>query len=403
MQKQIGGVLLVAGTCLGSGIIALPMVLANLGIISSIALMFVIWAVVYYTSLISIELNLQAGTGLALGALGRRFSGRGAELLGNVCLKILSYSLLAVYLYGGSSVFKELILTYLGLDYSFNAIAAGYVLLVFAILLAPIYWIDHCNRILFLSLMGVIGILTFGLATTVKWSHLPLFSSHSHELSAWIPVIPVVFTSFGFQVIFHTLTNYCDKDPKVLKRVFFWGSLIPAIVYILWTVTILSVIFHHNPDFYLQMMKGGVEVGELIQVLSQVAAWPVIQVIVWWISLFAIITSVIGVGIGLFDSLNKILSQYIPQERSRKIIAALITMLPPYFAVIYISNAFIAVLGFAGMILAVIAILLPVYLFWKIKITHLHYPELNKKWLIWLSVIAAIIVIISEGITQSLT
>ncbi|AFD19820.1 putative amino acid permease [Rickettsia slovaca str. D-CWPP] len=60
--------MLISGTCIGSGMIALPMVLAKLGYnTSSIILMFVIWFIIYYTSLINLELNLQAGKGLTLG------------------------------------------------------------------------------------------------------------------------------------------------------------------------------------------------------------------------------------------------------------------------------------------------------------------------------------------------
>ena len=33
MQKLIGSILLISGTCIGSGMIALPMVLAKLGIV----------------------------------------------------------------------------------------------------------------------------------------------------------------------------------------------------------------------------------------------------------------------------------------------------------------------------------------------------------------------------------
>ncbi|MFV9936287.1 MAG: aromatic amino acid transport family protein [Rickettsia endosymbiont of Haemaphysalis japonica] len=67
MQKLIGAILLIAGTCIGHGMIALPMVLAKLGIIPSIILMFIIWFIMYYTSLINLELNLQAGKGLTFG------------------------------------------------------------------------------------------------------------------------------------------------------------------------------------------------------------------------------------------------------------------------------------------------------------------------------------------------
>lgn len=50
----------------------------------------------------------------------------------------------------------------------------------------------------------------------------------------------------------------------------------------------------------------------------------------------------------------------------------------------YLSNKIsiymqLMVLGFAGMILAFFAVIMPVYLFWKVKIDKLHYPELENK------------------------
>ena len=104
MQKQIGATMLVAGICIGSGMIALPMVLAKIGIIPSILLMLLMWAIIYYSALINLETNLQAGKAMSLGDLGRKFSGKIAELIGTTSFKILSYALLAVYIYGGSSI-----------------------------------------------------------------------------------------------------------------------------------------------------------------------------------------------------------------------------------------------------------------------------------------------------------
>ncbi len=176
MYKQIGAVLLVAGTCIGSGMIALPMVLAKLGLIPSILLMVTIWFIMYYTSLINLELNLQAGQGLSLGALGRCFSGRTAELIGTISLKLLSYSLLAVFIYGGSSILQELIASKMGVEYSFGNIATCYALIAIALLLLPIKLIDYFNRILFVGLLVVVAILLAGLAITINWSELPLFS-----------------------------------------------------------------------------------------------------------------------------------------------------------------------------------------------------------------------------------
>lgn len=397
MNRKIGAILLVAGTCIGSGMIALPMVLAQLGIIPSILLMLFIWYIMYYTSLVNIELNLQVGSGQTLGNLGKFFSGNIAKYIGIISLKLLSYSLLAVFIYGGSSILQTLISSKLGWQYSFEWIATWYTLVTILILMFPIKLIDYCNRLLFIGLLAVVAILILGLVATIEWSNLPLVADHYSDLSIWAALLPVVFTSFGFQVIFHTLTNYCHNDSKMLKSAFFWGSLIPAIVYILWTCSILSTVYHQNPDFYNQMIAGQAQVGQLIEVLSEISHLTYIQFLVWCISFLAITTSVLGVGVGLCDALEEMLSARISHPVKRNFIASLLTVLPAYLVVMYVPNAFIAVLGFAGMILAIIAILLPVYLLTRVaKNREFHYPELSQTWLIVLSVIVGVLVIVSE-------
>lgn len=112
--------------------IALPLVLAKIGLIPSVLLMVGMWFIMYYTSLVNLELNLQAGRGLSLGALGRFFSGRTAELIGTISIKLLSYSLLAVFIYGGSSVLQELMASKMTLHYSFDTIATWYALISIA-------------------------------------------------------------------------------------------------------------------------------------------------------------------------------------------------------------------------------------------------------------------------------
>lgn len=391
-MKRTGPILLVAGTCIGSGMIALPLVLAKLGLVASVVLMLLMWLLMYYTSLINLELNLQAGKGLALGELGKRFSGPVAEWIGIISLKLLSYSLLAVFIYGGSSIVQEYLTSKMGWSVPLESVASVFALAAALALTLPIRLIDYCNRMLFVTLLGVVAILIVGLAATINWGNLPLFPTDKWESSSLAVILPVVFTSFGFQVIFHTLTNYCDKNAAVLKKVFFYGSLIPALVYILWTSSILGAVYNDNPAFYTEMVTGNAQVGELILVLSQINKWQSVQLLVWGISLLAIITSVIGVGVGLVDSLKAMLPKKGPQVL-RTFLASLATVGPAYLAVIFVPDAFISVLGFAGMILAVIAVLLPVYLFMQLKGVSLHYRELSDKLLIAISVIAALMVV----------
>lgn len=396
MQKQVGAIMLVAGTCIGSGMIALPMLLAKIGIIPSIILMLVIWFIVYYTSLVNVELNLQAGKGLSLGALGRQFSGRLAELIGTSCFKILSYALMSVYIYGGSSVLHKMLQAFFKQDYAFENIVNIYSIGALILLMIPMKLLDYINRVLFVSLLVVVAILMTGLLSSINWENLPLFAENYQNLNLWRIILPVVFTSFGFQVIFHTLADFCEHNAKMLKKAFFWGSLIPAIVYALWTCSILGAVYQHNNDFYVQMIQGKVEVGQLIAELSSISKWHFVQLLVWVISLLAIITSILGIGIGLNDSLVLMLPKKITSYSIRRIISALLTILPAYIISVMIPNAFIAVLGFAGMILVIIAIILPIYLFKNIKDIKPHYSELKLRPLKVISVLVGFLIVVSQ-------
>jgi len=398
MNRQLGAIALVAGTCIGSGMIALPLMLSKLGLIPSLGLMLITWLVMYYSAFISLELNLQAGQGLSLGALGQRYSGRLAASLGYGSIKLLSYALLSVFLYGGTSVLQDLLATQWAWHLNFATLLLGFTLFSALLLSLPLKWVDYLNRFLFLGLLLAVFALIAGLVSQIRWSHLPLWSPHQYHWQDWRLVIPVVFTSFGFQVIFHTLTHYCRQHVRMLKRAFFWGSLIPALVYAIWTCSVLSVIHHNQPSFYQHLVHHHVDVGDLVYHLSRIAQWPSLKLVVWWVSFLAILTSVIGVGVGLCDSLRASIHQKL--SRSSKgfahALATLITILPAYLVASLVPDAFINMLGFAGMILSVIAIGLPLYLLYRAKFTIRYFPSLNYLPFLMLSGLAGLIVIVCE-------
>lgn len=387
MKKHWGASLIVAGICIGSGMLALPMVLSKIGLLPSLFLMIVTWALMYYTALVSLELNLQAGQGLSLGALGKHFSGPKAAFLGNTSLKVLSYALLAVFLDGGASVLNKVVssgesssFSWFSQTLSFNVFHL-YAALSFCFFLLPIRWLDYINRLLFLGLVGIIGILIVGLSLQCDWQNLPLIGSKLGSLSAWCHVIPVVFASFGFHVIFHTLTDYCHKDAVLLKKAFFWGSLIPALVYGLWTMGVLGATYQTAPEFYNKMVYSGAQVGDLVAVLSRQASGDLAQKMVGWLSTLAILTSVLGVGKGLCDTWQNLLKNTLTHSLLRRFVSAILTILPAYGVALLVPNAFITVLGFAGFILVFIAILLPLFLLKKVTDgSSFFYHVLQNNW-----------------------
>lgn len=353
-MKLLGCICLVAGTAIGAGMLALPIALAKFGLLLSSILMVGTWSLSYFSALLNLELNLRAGQGLPLGALGLHFSGKKSYLAGSASLLLLCYSLLCAYIYGGASAISSMDNFPLAFNHTLCVYAIGTIL----VMLFSVRRVDILNRFLFLGKISVTAIILIAVLWQLDFSNLPIFAQKSLGVKDINLAVPIVFTSFGFQVVFHTLTNYTNKDPVMLKKAFFWGSLVPAIAYILWITVVCSVIYHNNSLLFEKMIFSGVEVGEILQALCHISGSPIMHHMTWAIGFFAVLTATIGVSLGLIDALK---TKH-PILKNNHLMTVFVAIVPSLCVALLVPNAFIKALSFAGMILSFMALLLPMYL-----------------------------------------
>jgi tyrosine-specific transport protein len=105
------------------------------------------------------------------------------------------------------------------------------------------------------------------------------------------------------------------------------------------------------------MAFSSVEVGEILQALCHISGSPIMHHLTWAIGFFAVLTSTIGVSLGLIDALKT--KHPILNNHWVAVVGALV---PALGIAILVPNAFIKALSFAGMILSFMALLLPMYL-----------------------------------------
>lgn len=379
MGRVFGSTCLIAGTAIGAGVLALPMVLIHLSLVQAIILMAVVWLIAYYSALLGSELVLRAKAPLSLGALSEKYSGHGAHILGQICFLGLCYALLSAYLSGTSSL-----VLVIKPDWDSSLVLGLSSISYLLVLILSLGLIDKINRILFLIMLLILVAFTCILGHSIDWKMPVLQGLPMGETSALLAAVPVVFTSFGFQIIFHTIGQYLDLCPRKMKQAFFWGSLIPACSYIIWTCISLLAISSNNPELIGSIQQRSVDVGQFMQILGSITQSPIFTKLSWTLSILAIITSGIGVGLGLVHTLEAYVKN--------RVTAALMTMIPAYLVVSFIPGAFIKALGFAGMILVVIALLLPIYLLYRSDDRDTFYSILKNKLLRW------IMILISFGI-----
>lgn len=358
-RSYLGPTFLLAGTAIGSGMISLPIVLAKFGIIHCILAVLGFAMLTYLSALVRSDLNLNTNAAATLTEVGQVFHCAIAGQIGDFLLKMLSLSLLSAYISGGASMLN--VLCFPKLSSTFSILLLG--ILITLVFLFASRAIIKINKTCFIGMFSLLLLIILLLFFHTYIYHIPFKMGHISFFDI-TTMIPVIFTSFGFQGSIHSMTKLCNNDRKLVHSACFGGSVISAIIYLFWTIGILIIIANTHPTFFQQMLDGApIEVGTLVQVLSQAASSSYIIIGIQIVSIFAIATSIFGVGLAMLDLFQRELHQ----SKTKSI---LFTVWIPTLIAIFIPNAFIKILNVSGIILAIIALIIPTYISWRMQKNH---------------------------------
>lgn len=353
--RIFGGVLLVAGTTIGAGMLALPVATGLAGFCPAILLLFFYWCYMTYTAFLMLEVNLWLPPGTNLISMAKETLGKWGELTSWVVYLFLLYTLTAAYLAGGGPIFLEFLEHATGLAMP-KWMGPIPLLIIFGYF---VYHgtrsVDYINRLLMVGLVISYCLMVLFITPHVQ-SNLLIHADPKYLLLA----VSVVATSFGFHIIIPTLTTYLDRDLLKLKKVIFIGSAIPLVVYILWEFLTLGIIPLEG--------ENGIAIGEIqgrngANLLASILGKSSLGLLAHFFSFFAIVTSFLGVSLSLSDFLTDGLKVHrLPGKRG---VICLLTFLPPLAFIWTNPRAFFNALEYAGAFGVVILLgFLPALMVW---------------------------------------
>lgn len=363
-QPFLGSALLLAGTTIGAGMLALPLASSNLGFWPMLLIMAFMWALMTYSALVMLEVNLCTQPGATLFTMARQTLGREGQLLALAATLFLFYALTAAYIAGGASLLHDYIQSLTATDLPQGYTTLGFTLLAGGFVYTSTRMVDLANRVLFtLKIAAFITVMLF-LAPHVD-------SRQLHQLPAeqglLLAALPIVFTSFGFHGSIPSLIAYQKGQnaatAPLLRRIMLVGSAIPLGIYILWEIATLGVVPVNELQ---QVVAAGGSVGELIGALGQAAGdsnWISNSLHIF--SDLALITSFLGVTLGLFDFIAEASRR--SDCRRGRLQTAFLTFVPPLLFALFYPKGFITALGYAAIALAILAIILPVAMCVKVR------------------------------------
>lgn len=352
MKKLLNAIFLISGTAIGAGLIALPLTSVNLGTNILVVIIFFMVFVAYKTSMMTIDLNAANGKSASIVDLSRSMSGEKAFIISMISFYTLSFSLLSVYFSGIANTLSS----FFDFNDNFIIITCGF--LLFFILNLKYSAFSKLNSILVVSLLVIISSAIIQIHTKETSIVTSVYVPQSISASEITAFLPIIFTSFGVQNICPHIFESLNKDRGKIKIAFLIGILIPAIVYIIWNACVFENILARDMHFFQKLQNHQVSVGELIQFLCKSSENMYMEIFFKILSLFAIITSAVGIGLGLKKSIEESVT-------SSKYMASAFVCGIPVALCMAVPNAFINILSFGGMIATVFVIFVPYYLLKK--------------------------------------
>ena len=351
----LGGTLLIAGSCIGAGMLALPVITGPGGFGPSMILFLFSWLFMTITGFLLMEANLTLGYQLSLVSLAEKTLGGFGKFLTWFLFLFLFYSLSVAYIAASGSILQTIVFDLFGLYWAPWIGSLIFTLIFGSVLLSGVVQVDYLNRLLMLGLVITYVVLIFLGSQHVDFDYL----MRSHWKYAFA-ALPILVISFGFHNMIPSLAMYLQGDVKRLRLTLLFGSLIPLVIYFLWQYVMLGII-------PADQILPGLDQGEAATTILRVVvgrSW--INTVAQGFALFAIITSFLAQSLSLVDFLADGLK--LSKKGYSRLLLVFLTLIPPFLLAYVYPNIFLHALNLAGGISAVILFgVMPVLMVWQLR------------------------------------
>jgi tyrosine-specific transport protein len=351
-----GAILLIAGSCIGAGMLALPIVTGAAGFGPATVAFLFCWLYMTSTALILLEVNLWLGVEISIITMARRTLGPIGEATAWSTFLFLFYCVLVAYASASGTLVTDFFNGLWGWELPIWGGSLVLSLIIGLIVYLGTQAVDKINRFLMVGLIATyVALVALG---------MPHVNSSLLTHRNWGPTlfaIPVIIVSFGFHNMIPSITTYLRRRARPLQLTMLIGGFIPLLVYLLWELIILGIVPMSAEGF------GGAASSDRLgtEALRDAVGESWVVIIAQYFALFAILTSFLAQALSLRDFLGDGFKLSLRRPGNR-ILMVLLAMVPPFLFGVYDPNAFINALQIAGGIGAMILFgILPCLMVWS--------------------------------------
>ncbi|MDA0116575.1 aromatic amino acid transport family protein [Vibrio sp. T11.5] len=350
-----GGACVIACVCVGAGMLGLPAAGAGA---------WTVWSVV----VLSLTMLIMSASGcLLLEALKdypyrSSFSTVTKDLLGK---HISIVNNLMIYFVGGILLYAYITSSGL-IIYDYTGIEPKLASILFVACFSVLVWhstkmVDRVSVMLMLFMVCSFVFSITGLVNNID-GHILVSQTQFAQGQYIFALLPIALASFGYHHTVSSMRDYYMEERKAQKAIV-GGTFIALCIYVIWLVSVYGNI---SRSAFPEIIAQGGDINVLLQHFKTSLSTDALYKVISAFSAAAILSSFIGVGLGVFDFLADVF-QFDDSNKGRTKIWA-VTFVPPLIISLLFPFGFLVAIGYAAAAAAVWACIIPAILVKKVRL-----------------------------------
>ncbi|MFH1506207.1 MAG: aromatic amino acid transport family protein [archaeon] len=350
---------------IGAGILGLPYVIAKSGFLIGMIEIIILGAILLITNLMMGEVMLRTNGDHQLPGYAKKYLGKFGKIIMLIAIIFGLYGPLLAYMIGTGEALHAIFPVVTPFVFS---------IIIFVILSAMIYLglkaIEESEFGMMFVLIAII--LAICIIAIFSGNFNTAYLQDFNMLKFALPYGVVMFALMGTPAL-PEVREELKNNRGLLKKVIIWGSALPIILYIIFTLAVIGVTGASTTE--IATLGLGAIIGPKMVLLGNLLA------------IFAMTTSFMAVGLALKEV-------YKFDLKMSKNLAWFLTIIIPLVLFLVGARNFIKTLGYAGAVAGGLMSILVVFMFWQAKKYGERKPEYQLKKNCWISILIIIVFIL---------
>ncbi|WP_043947961.1 aromatic amino acid transporter [Actinobacillus pleuropneumoniae] len=366
MRKQptlFGGACIIAGVCVGAGMLGLPTSGAGAWTMWSILALAFTMIVMTFSGWLLLDVYKNYDLRASFNTVTKDLLGNKINALNNLAVYFVGGILLYAYTTASGGILENLTKSVI----DFGEFGSRIWSVLFVIIFSFFVWhstrlVDRISVLLIIFMALSFAFSISGLVSNIDSNILFDQQNESGEYAKYaLAMLPVALTSFGYHHSVSSMRAYYGEVKKA-KYAIAGGTFIALVLYLLWVISIFGNL--PRAQFAPVIASNG-DLDVLLNTIGEVVQSPYVKQAINAFSIAAILSSFIGVGLGTFD----FLADFFKFDNSKlgRSKAWAVTFLPPLVFSLLSPLGFLKAIGYAGAVATLWTCMIPALLAYKAK------------------------------------